>query len=377
MTRSELTVTGESSGIPDLDRLLGGLLPGDNIVWVSSEDNLLEQLEVAFIDAGLQRDAPCWHVVIRDGVRARKGAKVLDARPGRRLADPFRLEEAVVQRAREGRGRVVVDSLDAAARRWGRKQALGFFSRVCPQLLNLGSIAYWRGSRAALGSPFLDAVEKVTQCVFEIGGGHLRLVKAEGRAGVQGRLLKVRAGDDGGLRLEDERALGRLGEGLRLVRQERHLSQGDLARLAGVSPSAISQAEAGHRGLALDTLLKLSEALGVGLDHLLAIRTRPEYVLARRERGGAARSHVSLLEDPSAGLRAHLVRLRGGEEGKPPIVHKGVELVLVAAGLVQVDVGSATPVLRPGDALLATRTAVAGWRNLLAEPAQLFWVLRD
>ncbi len=58
-------------------------------------------------------------------------------------------------------------------------------------------------------------------------------------------------------------------------------------------------------------------------------------------------------------------------------MHKGAELVLVASGLVQVTIGNDTPVMRAGDAALATRTAVTGWRNLLNEPATLFWVLRD
>jgi len=42
-----------------------------------------------------------------------------------------------------------------------------------------------------------------------------------------------------------------------------------------------------------------------------------------------------------------------------------------------IDLGTTTPVLRAGDAVLATQDAVAGWRNLQAEPAVLFWILRD
>jgi hypothetical protein len=49
----------------------------------------------------------------------------------------------------------------------------------------------------------------------------------------------------------------------------------------------------------------------------------------------------------------------------------------VAAGLVQVDLGAETPVMRAGDALLASKVAVLGWRNLLGEPARLFWIIRD
>jgi hypothetical protein len=72
-----------------------------------------------------------------------------------------------------------------------------------------------------------------------------------------------------------------------------------------------------------------------------------------------------------------LVRLAGTESGAPPRPHKGAELVLVARGLVQLDLGADTPVLRTGDAVLATTESIGSWRNLTAEPAALFWVLRD
>ena len=41
------------------------------------------------------------------------------------------------------------------------------------------------------------------------------------------------------------------------------LTQTEVARLAGVSPSAVSQVETGHRGLAIDTLLTLSEVSNI------------------------------------------------------------------------------------------------------------------
>ena len=371
-----------STGVPDLDVLLGGLIAGDNMVWVSSDADLLDHIERAFLEEGGRRGEPCLYVsasVPKAKVEARVGSHcaVVDARPRSRLGDPVTLEQTLVEAATAAPTRMVLDGLDAFAQRWGHKKALGFFSRVCPRLFDLGSIAYWRGSRAELGSRFLEGVAKVTQCVLEVNRDHVRVVKAEGRgASLQGRLVRLRT-TDGAIRLENERALGRLGEGLRRLRAERHLSQGDLARLAGVSPSAISQAEAGHRGLSLDTLLTLSESLGVGLDELLVNEATSDYVLARRDRSGAGVANAALLDDPTAGLRAYLVSLRPGATGSPPIAHKGVELVLVANGLVQIDLGSATPVLRAGDAALATKVSVVGWRNLSAEPARLFWILRD
>jgi len=52
-------------------------------------------------------------------------------------------------------------------------------------------------------------------------------------------------------------------------RLRRDLSQSDLARLAKVPPSAISQVERGERGLSLETLMALSGRLNITLDELL------------------------------------------------------------------------------------------------------------
>jgi transcriptional regulator with XRE-family HTH domain len=370
-----------SSGVAAVDDLLGGLIPGDNIVWVSSDGQLVAALESGYLEEGLAGGAGCWYVAVdetpRDAAkRLPDGVRVLDARPDRKHADPVVLERILVEEAGSHGARVALGRLDVLARQWGSRRALEFFSHVCPRLFDLGAIAYWWAPRS-LGAPFINEVRRVTQCVVEERRGQLRVVKAEGRpAQLQGRLFHLEmAGGD--ITLRAEVALGRLGQGLARLREERHLTQADLARLAGVSPSAISQAEAGLRGLSVDTLLVLSEQLGVGIDHILENDTDAGYVLARRNRTTEQAAQVPLLDDPHAGLRAFLVNLGPNEKGAPPGAHKGVEAVLVAAGLVQLDLGVETPVMRAGDALLATKVGVIGWRNLLQEPARLFWIIRD
>ncbi|HJV09684.1 MAG TPA: helix-turn-helix domain-containing protein [Acidimicrobiales bacterium] len=370
------------SGVADLDALLGGLILGDNVVWVLDDAKVVQRLEDAMLAEAVARDEGCFYVTAgpdpaKLAARLGPAVTVLDARPRGPYGDAAVLETAIIEGARaKPPGYVVIDGLASFSRRWGPAKAVAFFSRVCPRLFDLGAIAYWRAPRAELGRAFIEQITNVTQCVLEIADSHLRVVKAEGRpASVQGRLLRLEAGDDE-LRLEDERALGRLGRGLERVRRERNLHQSDVARLAGVTPSAISQAEAGRRGLSLDTLLQLSERLGMGLDELLASAPTGGYVLARHPRT-TAEPTTALLDDPKAGLRAYLVRLGPGESGGPEFLHKGVELVLVASGLVQLTIGDDTPVLRAGDVALATTVAVSGWRNLMNGPALLFWVLRD
>lgn len=113
--------------------------------------------------------------------------------------------------------------------------------------------------------------------------------------------------------------------------------------------------------------------------HLPPTRVSSQSRWAAVPTGGAQtrRGVVPLLDDPAAGLRAYLVILGPGEEGEPGTVHKGVELVLVGNGVVQVVLNEETPVMRGGDALLVTRDAIHGWRNLLPETARLFWIVRD
>ena len=160
---------------------------------------------------------------------------------------------------------------------------------------------------------------------------------------------------------------------------QRQLSQAQLAQLAGISASAISQAERGQRGLSLETLLTLTTNLNITVDELLRGHVAPGYRLGRRDDPATTPTGnpIPLLDDPEAGLRAYLVRLAPGATATPNVAHKGSELVAVIGGLVQVQLTSGRPVLRQGEALLADRSSIRGWRNIAQRPAALFWVIRD
>jgi transcriptional regulator with XRE-family HTH domain len=221
----------------------------------------------------------------------------------------------------------------------------------------------------------------VTQCVIALSDDRVRIAQAEGRRpGVAGTIFRYRV-RDGLPQLSAAPAAARLSAALRAVRLQRGLNQADLAGLAGVSPSAISQAERGRRGLSLETLLELTGKLNVTLDEFLRGEAAAGYRLGRRDhpqrRPGAKAVALPLLDDPEAGLRAYVVVLPPGASATPPTAHKGVELVAVAQGLVQVSLAGGRPVLRRGETLLAERSGISGWRNLGESEAMLFWILRD
>jgi transcriptional regulator with XRE-family HTH domain len=369
--------------VPAVDDLLGGLIPGDNVVWSSDDPALFAVAEAGFLRIARERKLRRIYVTaVRgpDEVTQELGGDVivLDARPRGEHGNADVLEQGLIASAHESSPLcVIIEGLDSLAHRWGDAKTAAFFSRVCPRLFDLDAIAYWRAPRPAVSRRLLDRITGVTQCMVELSKGRLRVIKAEGRpAASHSRLLRASIVSEE-LLVEAERALGRLARSLERLRRERQLTQTDLARLAGVSPSAISQAEAGRRGLSVDTLLLLGERLGITIDDLLTVTPPAGYVLARRERRGPGASITPLLDDPKAGMRAFLVRLRGGESGQPPHSHKGTELVMGSSGLVQLVVGTDTPVLRSGDAVLATTVPISSWRNLTAEPATLFWIVRD
>ena len=374
-----------STGVAELDRALDGLYWGDNVVWVweSSEPSS----QGLFYDAIARRHEDfgrTGYVVASSDpaeVKARwPWIEILDARKGAPLASPRSLLEAIrAFSVRARRPLLLFDSLEPLCSRWGMRTAGDFFGRCCPMLLDLGAIAYWSLPGASHYRTLHREIEQITQCIIVVGESRIRISKAEGRPpGVQGQLFRYVV-QDGTPLLEPAQAVARVGAALRAYRLRRELSQSDLARLAGVSPSAISQVERGERGLSLETLFTLAARLNITLDELLGGEVTPDYRIGRRHSpGGTPGGSVRpLLDDAETGMRAYLVSLPRSATVEAPFTHKGSELVGVVSGLVQVLVGSGRPVLRRGETLLASRRGIDGWRNVGESDAQCLWVLRD
>jgi transcriptional regulator with XRE-family HTH domain len=372
-----------STGVTELDAALGGLFWGDNIVWELEEGgSSLAPFVTALLSTREQFSTVLFVKFEGDPEQVRAtypDVDILDARPGSSIENAGELLIAMRERLqRSRRALVVFDSLDALSDRWGRDLAQRFFTRACPLLLGLWSVGYWSLTPSHHSAQLRQAVDAATQCVVVLTAGRLRIAKAEGRPqGVQGSVFRVRS-DGRSTALEPAPTAARLGAALRAVRIQRHLSQGELARLAGVSASAISQAERGRRGLALDTLLDLTSRLDMTIDELLRGEIALGYRLARRTRpDDAAARLVPLLDDRRVGLRARLSCLSPGQSVRASEAHEGVELVAVAAGLVQIVLPTGRPVLRRGEALLVEWSGVTGWSNVGDHDALIFWFLRD
>lgn len=372
-----------STGVAVLDAALDGLFWGDNVVWETEQHAVVEPFYAALADQRAAYDLAIYVSLDRppeEVTAAYPGFEIVDARPGRPLGRAAPLLQAIYERCdRAERSLLLFDPLDAMAGRWGTDTARAFFVRCCPHLLEVGAIAYWSVGHGPALAPLRREIHEVTQCVLTLSEGRLRIAKAEARGpGVEGSVFRNRV-EDGRPALEAAPAAARLGTALRAVRMQRNLSQSELARLLGISPSAVSQAELGRRGLAFETLLDLTAKLGISMDDLIRGQTRPGYRLARRHdpmRRGDNRP-LPLLDDPRVGLRAYLVRLQPAQSGSPDVAHTGVQMVAVASGLVEVALSTGLPVLREGEVLTVDHARISGWRNLGEHEALMFWILRD
>ena len=373
--------TRASTGVAQLDSVLGGLFWGDNVVWEAENREAVEP----FVAAALRHPeqfAQIAFVSLAEAPASLHAAhadiEVIDARRRSKLDGPGPLLAAVQACAqRSPRTLFVFESLDIMIERWGHATTRRFFTRACPMLLDLWAVAYWSLTPGRHPAALRQAIDATTQCVLVLGDGRLRVAKAEGRPpGVQGTVFHHRR-DNGGDIWEPAAAGSRLGVALRAVRIQRHITQAELARAAGVSASAISQAERGRRGLSLDTLLTLTARLDITLDELLRGEIALGYRLGRRlGPDDTNQGLVPLLSDTRAGLRVSLARLGSGEASSPES-HGGIEVVAVASGLVQVVLPTGRPVLRAGEALLSEWSEVSSLRNVGEREASVFLIQRD
>ncbi len=359
------TLPPASSGIAGLDPALGGgFLWGDNVIWRCTDAEVLARIYGAI--GPPSRDAGYALLTVEGGRLAQGGGRT-DG-PDALLSD---LERTVPERSPAV---VLFEPFAAMAQRWGTAEAAGFYERCCPALLDMGAVAYW-----AMGpgeEPFATLTDEMAQCIVEIDGDVLRITKAEGRQPARAGTVLRLAEAAGEIVAEPPAAAQLVAEALTRLRREHGLAQSELARLAGVSQSAVSQAERGQHSLSLDTVLRLAANLGTSLDELLGVRRdgRPTHLLGRHRLGSGPGARV-IVDAPQ--LPSRVVVVEVAPHGTTRLGRAQAVLpatVCVASGLVEARLASTAAVLRPGEAAVVPDGRVESLRNLSDEPAVAFVV---
>jgi transcriptional regulator with XRE-family HTH domain/KaiC/GvpD/RAD55 family RecA-like ATPase len=422
-----------ASGVTRLDILLGGLFIGDNVLWHDDTGSLAAVFCLNFIQISQALKKPFIYVsfdrspknlldklgpladypqmTILDCFTHGKGAgsKVFlkfyeNGGGGFPCAvtlldnprDHGRFMEALydLHATLEGDVRFVFESLTGMQALWGSEdRVLNFYTHSCPRLYELNTVAYWVIEKNAHSPRFRAQINQIAQVAIELsikrGTTALTILKAENRQTDSHHQPHKYWVKDLTVSFDSKENIpGRINLGLRLkyFRSKRGLSQAELAKLVGVTPSTISQVESNQIYPSLPALMKLAEVLGVDITSFFQDREGgPRRVIFT----AAEATEVKLPGFSEEALSARLLAPVDAELKAEPylveipprkslpghfFVHKGEELGYLLSGRVQVRVGKAVYSLRPGDLIYLTADLPAEWKNPSTTTARLLWI---
>ena len=299
-----------SSGIPGLDSLLDGLFIGDNVVWYDDAGSLARPFCMKFIQQSRHKGKPIVYVsfdrsvknliqtlgplaenpqlTILDCFTNGKGDKAevfnkFYEKDGAqwpyqviRVKEPWKPDavfEAIdgLHGSLSGDVRFVMESLTGMQDLWeGEDQILKFYSHSCPRLYEMDTIAYWIIEKNAHSGRLKAHINQVAQVAVDLsmnqGRSCIKILKADKRRpSALGIPVPYACENDDILFKEAANKAGPLdlGQALKAFRTHQGMSQKELARLAGVTPSTISQIESNQVFPSLPSLYRIAENLSV------------------------------------------------------------------------------------------------------------------
>jgi transcriptional regulator with XRE-family HTH domain len=178
-----------------------------------------------------------------------------------------------------------------------------------------------------------------------------------------------------------------LGRTARRLRESQNLTLADVARVAGISSAMLSRLETGRVSPSLDTLVALSQALGVTASVLLqqvGVDDGGAQLIHAGEgletvRSGTRRGHTYHLLAAQRGPRKvfepFLVMLNDRSEVFPGFQHPGIEFIYLLSGALHYRHGRHSYVLRPGDSLTFRGDVAHGPERLEKVPIRMLSII--
>jgi transcriptional regulator with XRE-family HTH domain len=425
--------TSVSSGVVDLDRLLGGLFIGDNVVWYDDSGNLASTFCLNLVKTSLAHEKQVIYVcfdrspknlldklgilaensnlTILDGFTAGKGARssvfmrfyeepyLERTCPIQMLKDPgdvdhFQQALYSLLETMEGDVRLVFESITGMQELWGGEEAIvKFYAHSCPRLYELETIAYWIMEKLAHSQRLRAQINQIAQVAISLaikrGTTTLTILKAKNR-GTQDidtphrywtKDLDVSFGTE-------RRGAGQLNLGLRVkqLRTKRGLSQSELAKLVGVTPSTISQVETNTIHPSIPALLKMAEVLSVSIGAIFqqAMEVEKRFIFSQREAipfkfpdlpASSVEGSLLTPSDFQGKVEPNLIEIMPKAELPAHFfTHKGEEMGYLISGKLQVFLNNASYDARAGDTIYLTSEVPTQWRNPGPGVAKLLWI---
>jgi transcriptional regulator with XRE-family HTH domain len=173
---------------------------------------------------------------------------------------------------------------------------------------------------------------------------------------------------------------------LKEFRIKRGLSQTELAKLVGVTPSTISQVENNHIYPSLPAVLKMAEILSVEVSSFFqeSADTRNRIIFPAAEalevkfpdlpQGSIDGKRMTPLDfDPKA--EPYLIEIPPNKDLPSHFfIHKGEEVGYLLSGKLQLKLEKSVYTIRSGDVIYLTTEMPSQWRNPGPGVARLIWI---
>ena len=421
-----------STGIGELDRRLGGLFIGDNVIWYDEAGSLAFPFTLNLIQESQKQGKPLIYVTFD------RSPKTLIAEIGPLAEDPQltvldcfthgkgdgstifskfyekdgaqwpyrivkvnepwkpgKVAEAIygIHQTLQGDVRFVFESLTGMQDLWeGEESILKFYSRTCPRLYEMETIAYWIIEKGAHTRRLKAHINQIAQVAVDLaikrGKSALTILKAHNRAPLG--LNKPEAFWADGMQVAfdaDNRvpAGPDLGGRLKQLRTRQGLNQKELAAMVGVTPSTISQIESNLIYPSLPALFKMAQALSVAPGfffqkesdrHKPSVFTGGGKVVRLADLPKESINGWQLLPaDVPASIEPYLLEIPPGKRLPAHFFnHKGDEFGFVLEGELQVTIQNTAKTLTTGDVVFLTRHIPSLWKNVGKKTARLLWL---
>ena len=422
-----------ASGVSQLDNLLGGLYIGDNVVWYDNSGSLASVYCLNFIQASQVQNRPLIYVsfdrspknlleklgvlaqnnqlIILDCFTYGKGSgsrvflNFYENKKSKwpcqiiRVDEPRQINQVMeslygIHGTLAGEVRFVFESLTGMQELWGGEQHLiNFYSHSCPRLYELNTVAYWIIEKRAHSARLRAQINQIAQVAIELsvkrGKTLLTILKAETRElDTLNKPFNYWSKD---LRItfdSEKRTTEWFDLGLRLkeFRTRRGLSQTELAKLVGVTPSTISRVESNIIYPSLPALLKMAEVLAVELSSFFkeSIDMSTRMIFPSGEA-----VDMNLPNFPEGNIYAKLlIPVDFKPKGEPYLleippkktlpshffIHKGEEIGYLLSGKLQLKLEKSLYNVRSGDVIYLTSEMPSQWKNPGPSTAKLLWI---
>jgi transcriptional regulator with XRE-family HTH domain len=178
-----------------------------------------------------------------------------------------------------------------------------------------------------------------------------------------------------------------LGNTIRDIRQRLGLTIADVSTLAGISRGMLSKIENAQTATSLETLSRLSQALGVSLASLFRaydVRDGSAQKVKAGEgmevvRRGTKRGHTYHLlaydQGPKKTFEPFLITIDHESETFPTFEHPGTEFIYMLEGRIEYRHGQNTYELSPGDSLTFEGDVPHGPEKMIQCPIRFLSVL--